>query len=143
MESELPPIIYEIRDRILSCVQPEKIILFGSYAYGTPRKDSDVDIYIVLPDDFPTEGVFVSIAASHAISQGKLHIPTDIIVHHKSHFEAMSKVPSMERKIAREGKVIYTGIGSDSFVHSSIYKDIIYGIYGDNPPVFPHSIKNA
>src|SRR6266571_1448247 len=29
--------------------QPEKIILFGSYAYGTPHADSDVDILIVMP----------------------------------------------------------------------------------------------
>ena len=29
--------------------QPEKIILFGSYAYGTPRENSDVDILVVMP----------------------------------------------------------------------------------------------
>src|SRR5262245_33754126 len=28
---------------------PEKIILFGSYAYGTPHVDSDVDILVVMP----------------------------------------------------------------------------------------------
>ncbi len=29
--------------------QPEKIILFGSYAYGTPHEESDVDLLIVIP----------------------------------------------------------------------------------------------
>jgi predicted nucleotidyltransferase len=29
--------------------QPERIILFGSYAYGTPHEDSDVDILVVMP----------------------------------------------------------------------------------------------
>ena len=29
--------------------QPEKIILFGSYAYGHPHADSDVDILVVMP----------------------------------------------------------------------------------------------
>jgi uncharacterized protein len=29
--------------------QPEKIILFGSYAYGTPQDDSDVDLLVILP----------------------------------------------------------------------------------------------
>jgi predicted nucleotidyltransferase len=29
--------------------QPEKIVLFGSYAYGTPHEDSDVDILVVMP----------------------------------------------------------------------------------------------
>src|SRR5450432_3077791 len=29
--------------------EPEKIILFGSHAYGTPHADSDVDILVVMP----------------------------------------------------------------------------------------------
>ena len=29
--------------------QPEKIILFGSHAYGTPHEDSDVDLLVVMP----------------------------------------------------------------------------------------------
>ncbi|HTU90796.1 MAG TPA: nucleotidyltransferase domain-containing protein [Gemmataceae bacterium] len=29
--------------------QPDKIILFGSYAYGAPHADSDVDILVVMP----------------------------------------------------------------------------------------------
>ena len=29
--------------------QPDKIILFGSYAYGTPNADSDVDILVIKP----------------------------------------------------------------------------------------------
>src|ERR1043165_2412182 len=28
---------------------PRKIILFGSYAYGTPTKDSDVDLLVIMP----------------------------------------------------------------------------------------------
>ncbi len=35
----------EVADRF----QPEKIILFGSYAYGTPHEDSDVDILVIMP----------------------------------------------------------------------------------------------
>jgi len=29
--------------------QPEKIVLFGSHAYGTPNADSDVDILVIMP----------------------------------------------------------------------------------------------
>ena len=44
--------IVAIKDSILSTVGDdcEKIILFGSYAYGTPHKDSDYDFYVVLKD---------------------------------------------------------------------------------------------
>jgi predicted nucleotidyltransferase len=31
--------------------KPLKIVLFGSYAYGTPNEDSDVDLMVVLPKD--------------------------------------------------------------------------------------------
>src|SRR6267378_422014 len=35
--------------QVATCFEPEKIILFGSYAYGTPHADSDVDILVVMP----------------------------------------------------------------------------------------------
>src|SRR6266542_2550793 len=36
-------------ERIVSELKPEKIILFGSYAYGNPSPDSDVDLLVVMP----------------------------------------------------------------------------------------------
>ena len=36
-----------IRDKIVKEFKPEKIILFGSRAWGTPRPDSDIDLFIV------------------------------------------------------------------------------------------------
>ena len=39
--------IKKITDQIVEKYKPEKIILFGSYAWGKPNKDSDVDLFIV------------------------------------------------------------------------------------------------
>ena len=39
--------IREIATKIAKVYQPEKIILFGSYAWGRPNQDSDVDLFIV------------------------------------------------------------------------------------------------
>jgi len=39
----------EIVER-LKPLKPNKIILFGSYAYGTPNKDSDIDIFLLKDD---------------------------------------------------------------------------------------------
>ena len=39
--------IKKITDQIVKKYKPEKIILFGSYAWGKPNKDSDVDLFIV------------------------------------------------------------------------------------------------
>ena len=41
--------IRELCERIVQEFQPHKIILFGSYALGTPTPDSDEDILVVLP----------------------------------------------------------------------------------------------
>src|SRR5437899_3061994 len=41
--------IRRLVERIAERFQPEQIILFGSYAYGTPRADSDVDVLVVMP----------------------------------------------------------------------------------------------
>ena len=44
--------ILAIKNSILHTVgnDCEKIILFGSYAYGTPREKSDYDVFVVLKD---------------------------------------------------------------------------------------------
>lgn len=41
--------IPKIVERIANQYQPKKVILFGSYAYGKPTEDSDIDILIVTP----------------------------------------------------------------------------------------------
>lgn len=41
--------IVALSERIARDFQPERIILFGSYAYGNPSPDSDVDLLVVLP----------------------------------------------------------------------------------------------
>jgi len=40
--------IRKVVQQIVERFRPEKIILFGSYAYGTPTRDSDVDLMVVM-----------------------------------------------------------------------------------------------
>jgi len=40
--------IRKLANRIAEMFRPERIILFGSYAYGSPRADSDVDLLVLL-----------------------------------------------------------------------------------------------
>jgi predicted nucleotidyltransferase len=42
-------VIRDYARQIAEQFRPERIILFGSYAYGKPHKDSDVDILVVMP----------------------------------------------------------------------------------------------
>ncbi len=42
--------------QIAEKIQPERIILFGSYAYGQPSEDSDVDLLVILPfEEMPVQ----------------------------------------------------------------------------------------
>ncbi len=42
-------VIHRYARAIADEFHPDKIILFGSYAYGTPHEDSDVDLLVVMP----------------------------------------------------------------------------------------------
>lgn len=55
--------------------QPEKVILFGSYATGTAGADSDVDLLIIMPGD--VSGVRV---AADIITRLKPTLPIELIV---------------------------------------------------------------
>ncbi|MCX8062899.1 MAG: nucleotidyltransferase domain-containing protein [Anaerolineales bacterium] len=46
----LPPLsetLPKAIENLVRQIQPEKIILFGSYAYGNPTPDSDVDLLVI------------------------------------------------------------------------------------------------
>jgi uncharacterized protein len=47
MTSNAQHIISQMVEKLVAEYQPEKIILFGSYATGNPTKDSDIDLLIV------------------------------------------------------------------------------------------------
>lgn len=42
------PMIEEIARQIVERFDPERIILFGSYAYGKPHRESDIDLLVVM-----------------------------------------------------------------------------------------------
>jgi uncharacterized protein len=43
--------IKRLCQQIVDNFQPEKVVLFGSYAYGTPNEDSDIDLLVIMPFD--------------------------------------------------------------------------------------------
>jgi predicted nucleotidyltransferase len=75
----------KIKNIIVSTAPVEQIWLFGSYAYGTPRKDSDLDIYVVLKDDAPYREVEILDKIGLALF-GKKSVPTDILALKKNRF---------------------------------------------------------
>jgi uncharacterized protein len=55
-------ILAEIVRRIVAALQPQKIILFGSYVYGAPSNDSDVDLLVILDTNAPPADRYLSVS---------------------------------------------------------------------------------
>jgi predicted nucleotidyltransferase len=96
----------------LKQTKPEKIILFGSYAYGEPSPDSDLDILVVTTDEFiPAsfrEKSQIYLNVSKAISEIKMKFPVDLIVHTKFMHKRFVEINSLfAQEILTKGKVLY------------------------------------
>ena len=62
--------------RIVSAFTPEKVVLFGSYAYGTPQVYSDLDILVVMQSE---ESIFSRIRRVSEVAAVPF-LPMDVIV---------------------------------------------------------------
>ncbi|MDP2889206.1 MAG: nucleotidyltransferase domain-containing protein [Bacteroidota bacterium] len=81
----LPEIVKNQIISNLRILDPEKVILFGSYAYGIPTEDSDIDLYIVtknpnIPETF-AEKIKLKVQISDLLNPIRDRFPLDIIVH--------------------------------------------------------------
>lgn len=75
--------IDDIVIRIANRFNPDKIILFGSYAAGNPNNDSDIDLLIIKDTDLPRHKRSFDIQKSLIGSM----IPMDILVYTTKEFE--------------------------------------------------------
>jgi len=89
-------------------LKPQKIVLFGSYAYGEPNKNSDIDLYVVTADEFIPrnwrEKSAIFLKTIKALDDIQKEIPIDLIAHTKPMYEKFVELDGMlSRKILREG----------------------------------------
>lgn len=82
---------------------PEKIILFGSYAYGEPTQDSDIDLLIILPfEGIPAQkAVEILLAIDY-------HFPLDLLV--RTPVEIQKRLEMGDffiQEILQKGRVLY------------------------------------
>ena len=98
--------IDKLKDLIINAVPVEQIYLFGSYAYGTPHKDSDLDFYVVLKDEVEIRELDAGLQIRMAIVP-EMNMPFDIIAKKKSNFLSRVNGSTLERKINRDGIRIY------------------------------------
>lgn len=99
-----PSSIQSVADRIASSFHPDKIILFGSRAWGAPRVDSDVDLMVIMESDQrPAQR-----SAKISMDCRPPFVPMDIMVRTPAEIEARLRIHDpFIQKILREGVVLY------------------------------------
>lgn len=101
---ELPPAVQEIIDRIVEGYDPERIIVFGSYARGDATPESDLDVLVI--KDTPESWIDRVVAVS-LLSRPRL-IPMDILVKTPDEVQYMLDRRSLfMRTIMNEGVTVH------------------------------------
>jgi predicted nucleotidyltransferase len=105
MEMKIQNEIELIKESILQAVSAEAIYLFGSYAYGMPGDESDIDIYVVVPDD--TEDLSELHGDIRGLLWKKKSVSLDLLMGRSSVFKRRKNGPTLERTIAQKGTVLH------------------------------------
>ena len=105
-------VIRRFARQVVERFHPDKVILFGSYAYGRPHVDSDVDILVVMPArNQIDQAVRISLAIDPPF-------PLDIIVRTPKNMRwRLEEGDSFLQEIVSRGKVLYEkanhGVGEE------------------------------
>jgi len=107
--------IEDMKQEIINHLKPlgiDKVILFGSYAYGTPHQDSDIDLYVVTNDNYIPqnfdEKMALKLKVSRAIKDLQKTVPIDVVTHTKEMHKKFVEInSSFSREILQNGVKIY------------------------------------
>lgn len=99
--------IRKIAEAISELLSVKTIFLFGSYAYGSPKENSDIDLCIVTDEKKKKLDILRQIR-KNLLNQ--IQFPLDLLVYSSNEFKDRSeRKNSMEYKIANDGIVLYDG----------------------------------
>ena len=97
-----------IKDIVISSIPiTESVYLFGSYAKGTAREQSDIDIAVLLEQDlhWRERNTILNRLYSDMSQRG---YNVDFVLKKTDKFIAESALPTLSRVILREGKLLWT-----------------------------------
>jgi predicted nucleotidyltransferase len=95
--------ITELSERIVDEFHPRRIVLFGSYAWGNPNPDSDVDLLVIMPFEGKPVGKSVEMRL-----KVRPRFPVDLLVRTPEKIrERLAMGDTFIRDILEQGKVLY------------------------------------
>jgi uncharacterized protein len=97
--------IREVTGRLVATLAPERVLLFGSYAWGSPDEDSDLDLYLIVADD--AEPAHRIARRGHLALRG-LKVPVDLVVRTRSESARNAQaVSSLDYEVLQRGVPLY------------------------------------
>ena len=106
MQEGTKKLISDIVEKIVSEYKPQRIILFGSYAYGTPSEESDLDIFIIKDTDSPPPDRWMEVRK--ILRPLNRFIPISPLIYTTCEIEERRKVRDFFiEDILEKGKVLY------------------------------------
>ena len=101
MATDVETLLPEMTRRLVAEFDPCQIYLFGSYAWGQPNEDSDVDLFVIVPDS--DESSRERSLRARSCLRG-LPIAKDILVKTQAEVDWASRVyASLESEILERG----------------------------------------
>jgi predicted nucleotidyltransferase len=111
MKEEVKTILSEIVEKLKKEYKPMKIILFGSYAYGNPKEDSDIDLLILKNTDKRRVDRFVWVKT--IIYNPNHKIPVSPLVYTPDELEERLRMgDDFIKEIIQKGVILYEGASS-------------------------------
>jgi predicted nucleotidyltransferase len=99
--------IQHIKSLILNSVEAgiiKRIYLFGSYAYGEPDENSDIDLCVVIENSFDEHKVYMK--AAKALCANDI-VPCDLLVYTEKELFNFKNPKGVENTIITKGKILY------------------------------------
>lgn len=106
MKRDIADFFERLVEKLRKDYAPEKIILFGSYAYGVPNRESDIDLLIIKKTNAPIHRRIVNVR--RLLSPLRKGLGLDVIVLTPEELKARIKIgDQFMEEIMTEGKVLY------------------------------------
>lgn len=99
-------LIEKVVKRISGKFQPQKILLFGSRAWGNPSPDSDLDLFVIMPSSLRRDNRSVEVSK---LFPDRL-FPLDVLVYTPEEVKtSLQRENPFIKEILEKGKVLYEG----------------------------------
>lgn len=106
IDDKIKPILKEIVEDLKKEYKPIKVILFGSYAYGIPMEDSDIDIFIL--KNTKERSVDRIITVKRIIYNPNRKIPISPLIYEPSELEERIRIgDDFIKEILDKGIILY------------------------------------